>query len=429
MTAVRAILGGMVGLVVDTARLWLRFLPQLIALGLTGWLLNTWLLYAAARLGAINDLAGIVSLSGVVLVKLIIVVAMFETLKPGLPALTAAASRPALERARFREEAAHFTTLLSAALVPFFVYYTAWGLLAGIVREYSLLRLQFAEFGELVRPLEVSGGWWVVGSVAFIWLIRRGAKMLRQRYPAPWWNFLIVLCDASWVFIAAYVIAVWKGGLISWIANRRVGEMAVDVWLWLRNPFSSAQAAAPIPSDHLPPPALDALGQLFLFALLPVVWLTIAALIYRYDVHRMESAEITGGSRTAERVMARYNALPKVLRDFGHHFIKGAISRYRAIASSIRLTFASGLVMLLTLIVLYRAIDWAVAWVWMGVLRTIGPHEIEFWHVLISQFAIWLGSIGFPGDGGVIPQTLKVCLLAAALERAFAAGRGWRSLD
>lgn len=421
------------GLIPDSLRLWLRFLPQLLAIALVGTLAHTLLIEGAVTLGCINRLAGLVSLTLVVLLHLIVIVALFETLRPALPAITAAARaevEPAPAAAEPQGLGGRIATVLSLALVPFFAYYAAWGFLGDTIRSYSRAGLARANPFDPAQSgplLDVSGGWWLVASVALIWVIRRIAKALKARSDRTIWSLLIVLCEAGWAFVGIYVIAEWKGGVLGWLADREISDVARDVWHAISQPVGVARASGLVPVEQTPPGLIEALTALFFYALLPVVWLTLAALIYRYDVHRAEAGDLTGGVSPVEAAVGRWQALPKWLRDFVGHFWAGTLKRYRALANSVRLTFASGLISIVVLILLYRAIDWLSAWAWLGLVRLIGPRADTVWEAVGSQIAILLGSPSWPGDG-VIPQTLKICLLAAALERAFAAGRTWRAL-
>lgn len=432
---------GPFGLVADTLRLWLRFLPQLMAIALLSVIARGLLLEAAVSIGFVNHLAGLISLSVVVLVKLVVVVALFEVLRSALPAMKQASTGddPPAEAtataastttpARPPSGTARVATILSLALVPFFAYYAAWGFLGDTIRDYSRLSLSRDPFGTHGMALDVSGGWWLVLSVALLWLVRRFAKARGKKSTNSLWNLLIVMCEAGWAFIGLYVISQWKEGLFAWFATHNIADYLVDGWRDFLTLIGSAHAAGgvPVPVEKTPPSLRTTISEIFFYGLLPVVWLTIAALIYRYDVHRMSDAELTAGSPRLERLLARYRGLPKFLRDFLEHFTKGTAKRYWALASSVRLTFASGLLALLAMIVLYRAIDWASAWAWLGLARLIGPHPLPVWEAIAGQISLLLGSPSYPGDG-IVPMTLKICLLAAALERSFAAGRKWQRL-
>jgi hypothetical protein len=429
--------GGPLALIPDTFALWFRFLPQLLALALAGTMLNELLIFGAVWIGYHNRLAGLLSLTLVVLVKLVIIVVMLETLRPGLPAITQATltAKKEAEAEAEQSKKSHDTgwkrlpTVVSITLVPFFAYYAAWGFLGDTIREYAREGLgQFNPFDKTYSGslFDVSGGWWLVASIAMLWVIRWSAKRLKKRRDNPAWNVLIVLCEAGWTFVGLYVISQWQGGLFHWLAERRIGDMGRDLWQAI-NPVGIAKAELSGPIEATPPSTTGVLTTLFFTALLPIVWLALVALIYRYDVHDSGLGASGSWSGRVDGTVARWNKLPAWLRDFIGHFWAGTAKRYRAAANSVYLAGAAGLVPLVVLVVVYNALDWLSAWAWMGATRLIGPHTRVVWEGVSDQISIVLGTPSDPG-GGIIPQTLSICLLAAALERSFKVGRVWHKL-
>ena len=67
-----------------------RFWPQLVALVLAGVLAGDLLLQLAAKVALANHFAGLAMLTLVALAQLVVTVAMFHVLRPGLPHLLAA---------------------------------------------------------------------------------------------------------------------------------------------------------------------------------------------------------------------------------------------------------------------------------------------------------------------------------------------------
>ncbi|WP_283193641.1 hypothetical protein [Rhizobium sp. AN80A] len=129
-----------------TASLVWRFWPQLAALWLLGFIGNLLLNEFAAMIGRWSSLAGLSVLALVVLLKLVVIMALFETVRRGLPALNAA-SHGLTDRLETTTEVetppppGDFVSALALSLVPFFAFYTAWGFLADTVRDYSKLSL------------------------------------------------------------------------------------------------------------------------------------------------------------------------------------------------------------------------------------------------------------------------------------------------
>ncbi|QEN89857.1 hypothetical protein FZC33_27670 [Labrys sp. KNU-23] len=399
-----------------------RYWPHLTALWLAGVLAEDVLTEIAVRIGFLNQLAGLSALTLVVLVKLVVIIALFEIVRPGLPSLQAAAKAAEISQSDRREgEPAGFTMALSLALVPFFAFYAAWGFLSDTVREYSKLALDLTPFGQNARILEVSGGWLLLVSVAIAWLVRLGAKQMHKRSKHVFWPFLIVVCEANWAFIALYVLSNWHSEIMAWVS--RLPE-TLNGWL---SPVARAAAAARAeavtpPIEYAPASWIDSLTALFTYTLYPVVWLTLAALVYGYDIGR---AERPMESRWG-RAIGHWDRLPKFLRDFLTHFVAGTARRYRALAEGVGLTFGAGLALVVTVIVAFRLLDWGAAWAWYGAARLIGPHEIGLWQIIAHALSILLGSPSAPGNGALI-MPLKITLLAAGLETGFAQGRQWRS--
>jgi len=406
-----------------TLQLLWRFWPQLMALWLLGLIGNSLLNEIAVMIGRLNALAGLSTLALVVLLKLVIIVGLFETVRPGLPALDAA-SRTAAARpdAGTGEEVRKpgFTSILALTLVPFFAYYAAWGFLGDTIREYSRLSLDLMLAGEGYTPLKFGSSAWLLISVAVAWAVRRFAKFMHERSKAPIWAIIIVVCEANWAFIGLYVISTWEGDIRSWVAKL---PETVGHFLGFLNPVGDAAAATAFPptAEAASISLSKQMRGLFLYALYPVVWLTLAALVYGYDIN----GERPLAEGRMARAVSRWEALPKAIRDFISHFIAGTAKRYRALAEGVGLTLNSGLGLMISVILLYRVLDWGAAWAWYGISRLIGPYDLLSWQMIAQAITLFFGNPSSPGDG-VLIMPIKICLLAAALEIGFAQGRQWR---
>lgn len=426
-----------------TGKLWWRFWPQLTLLVLIGILLNDQLLLLSAHIGFVDRSLGFAALTLVVLTKLVVTVLGFMLMRPALPAVAAAqalsagtavpitgpddaaadatgvpqaptAPVPPTTPTR-RQRLTGFATTLTIALVPFFAYYAAWGLLADTVREYSILGLDLAPFGGDGNLLDAIGARWLVVSVVVTWILRRLFKALRDRTGAPVWKLLIVLCETNWVFIGLFVLSQWKDEAIAWVASGTAWEWLNRIWQAVLTPISTAFAAAE-PVEWAPPDATTVATGLFFYALLPLIWLVLAALIYGHDL-----AGEPGWMRhrRLERIGSRYAALPKFIRDFIGHFIGGYRSRYLPVANSIRLVLHADLALLLVFVVGWRVIGWGADWLWMGATHVIGPHPLGLWQLFVDGLSLLLGDLSATTPG-ILVEPLRICLVAAVLEIAFA---------
>jgi hypothetical protein len=403
-----------------TFRLWWRFWPQLVALVLLGIVFGDLFMQIAARAAFLNHMAGLALLTLVALTQLIVTVAMFQTLLPALPAVRAAQKAAQGEsQAEPSTGSARLARMVTVALLPFFAYYAAWGFLGDTVRQYSRVTLDMAPFGESAgNVLDVLDSRWLILSVVVAWVIRRFATTTQKRGRHSFWQIVVVICETNWIFIGLYVISRWKDQIVGWIMSRNIFSVLQATADGVAHPIASAFAAPMVPVEVTSIDTTTKLANLFFYMLLPVIWLVLAALIYGYDVR--DDKELIRMHSRVERLGERYRAIPKFLRDFVEHFISGYRSRYLPIANGARITLSSGVVLIVTLIVGYRLIDWAAAWAWLGMTRLIGPHELDTWQVLTQGVSLLFGSAFQDSSTGILVEPLRISFLAAVLETAFA---------
>ena len=398
-----------------TGRLLARFWPQLLLIGATGYIMRDLLLYTAVRVGMQHPLGGMVTLSLVVLSKLVVVVMMFLTLRPGLPALGSLRQTPAggAPAAKGKTSGDHMLAVTTAAILPFFAYYAAWGFLGDTVREYSRLALSRVPFGEKAEFLDVLSSRGLLLSIAACWLVRWLAKRMNNRAGSPYWRLTIVAADASWMFIGLYGLSIWMDEFIEWLgAAVSLESLSADAGALL---FAVAHAAEPFtPVEFQTPDALTQLQSLFFYALLPMVWLVMAAIINGY--------ELSGSSRRTSPLTSGATTWRKWLADFVSHFLSDYRSRYGPVWTCLKMALGSGLAILLSFIIAYRMIGWASAWLWFGLTRWMPAPDLSAWQVIFDVASIFIGS---PSDlsGGILPDAARIALLAAVLERAVAANR------
>ncbi|WP_152662458.1 hypothetical protein [Devosia soli] len=401
-----------------------RYWPQLAAIWLLGFIGNLVLNEFAALVGRWNSLAGLSVLAIVVLLKLIVIVALFETVRPALPALDRASRLSTSHReggSSLRDETAGFVGALTLTLVPFFAFYAAWGFLSDTLRDYSKLALSLFLSGEEGSLLDVTGGLWLTVPIAIAWVVRAFSKRMHKRSRAWIWPVLTVVCEANWAFIGIFALSQWQGDILAWLGH---ATDAIGAVFGALSPVreATAQPFVPPPPEFAQPPIGPRLTSLFFYGLYPVVWLTIAALVYGYDIN---ASPLPAEGRFS-RLVSRWKALPKSVRDFIARFGAGTVKRYQALAEGIGLTLKSGLALILSAIMLYRLLDWLSAWAWYGLTQLIGPHDLPLWQIIAQVISPFIGTPSDPGEGFLITP-LKICLLAATLEVGFAHGRQWKA--
>ncbi|MBB3144435.1 hypothetical protein FHS21_000831 [Phyllobacterium trifolii] len=401
-----------------TFRLWLRFWPQLIAVVLLGLTVSDLLMWVAVKAAYINHYAGLGLLTLVALTQLVTTVSMIQIVRPGLPSVNAAQTQADEQADKSEFGLSRLTTIIAVALLPFFAYYAAWGFLGDTVRQYSRLALELRPFeGGGGSVLDVLDSKWILLSVAVSWIIRNFAKAMKERTKRSVWDIIMVVCETNWIFIGLYIISRWKDDWLQALVEGRLWSWFEQFFAALAQPVSSAFAAALVPVEQVPENFSAVAINLFFHALLPVIWLVMVALVYGYDVR--DQKELMRIHHRVERFGERYQAIPKFLRDFIEHFISGYRSRYLPIANGVRLTLNSGLLLIITLILGYRFIEWAAAWLWLGTAHLIGPHSIAVWEVLANGVTFLFGSPLQDSSTGILVEPLRICFLAAVLETAF----------
>ena len=392
-----------------TASLIARFWPQLLLIGAIGYIASDLLLKGAVAVGLQNPLGGMIVLSLVVLTKLLVVVMMFAVLRPGLPALASLRQASAVHspEARQTRSADHMLAATAAVILPFFAFYAAWGFLGDTVRVYSRMALDAVPFGERADIFGLLRSRGLIASIVLCWLIRWFAKRMNDRAHSPYWRLLIVAADASWIFIGLYALNVWKDEFITWIG---AGALLEELRAGALTPAISIAAHAAegfTPVEFQRPGLLEQAQRLFFYALLPMVWLVMAAIINGY--------ELSAATAPAAAPPSRNSTWRKWLHDFVAHFFGGYRSRYQPVWTCLRLTLGAGLATLITFVIAYRLIGWLGAWLWYGATRTLGVPDLNSWQVVFGVASLFIGS---PSDldGGILLDAVRIALLAAVLE-------------
>lgn len=391
-----------------------RFWPQLVGITALAIIVVNVLLLAAAKVALMEPMAGLMLLTFVVLAQLIATVAMFQVLLPGLPSIKSAQAAARKDIVAGAIQGSAFVSLLGAALLPFFLYYVAWGFLGDTIRRYSRIALEMAPLGQSANVLDVLDSRWLLLTIAIAWTLRAAAKRGLGRNPNSFLPIVVIVCETSWIFIGLYVLGRWKESLFAWVGTAvRNGTDALSGAF-----MSVAHAAAIVPVEYMPRAPSVVLISLFWYMLLPVIWLVLAAIIYGHDLRGTPAIR----SVRSQSLLKRYQSLPAFLIKFIDSFIAGYRSRYFPVANGIKLALGTSALLLAVLIIGYRTIDWASAWLWLGSVRLIGQQQPYWWSVLPDAISLFLGNQYQDSTLGIVTEPLRIVFLASVLESVFRAG-------
>lgn len=367
-----------------------------------------------------SPLLGYVGISSLVLVQLITTAMMFIIMRPSLPALSRAGNA-----GDWLPPARPWTNSLSAALLPFFAFYVAWGLLELVKKDFQLnfLDTQLADLMEKVvlqkKNIEDMEDWRNIMSLKGLWIAVVIAGVVR--YFAKWrlsntgklrWALLATLCEAYWVFIGVTMIATYVGMAKTFWYETRFWNA---VTTWWENPF-----VFHIRLDGLKAvvtPLWTFIRSVAGAVLLPLVWLAITAIIYGLDLRKRQ--RISGENDRIYTLTEQYQNSHFLVKRFVGKISAGWDSKGVPVLNSIRLLLRAGIPALVILCVGWQLLAFLDGWGWRMAVNLIGPHDRDFWESHSTPIKMLIGNSNSLRPA-LFTQVLRVVLLAAVFDRAVA---------
>jgi len=377
--------------VLSTAtRAYARCWPALLAWFLAGWTARLLLLRVAADIGNDLPLVGQLILPLAVIARLASYVAMFLVLRSAFPGVAAADPEPANGgRMSFL---ARWGTAVSVAILPFFVVYAAWGMIAEDSRDYAAASLDQAALldGESANALDVAVDAWTLGLVVVAFVARVLLQRFRDRLPG-WTAAVSAYLEAVWVLVALLVIRELLAGVPAWFATRRMFAPLVDTvvawrdaqpWFaWLGDAFSWL---------------MTQLGDV---VFQPLAWVALAAVVYAGIRSTGATASAPRNVRLARAraaVTTRWARLPRWMRAGLAAMTGGFQERWLPIASSVRLIWSAGPLALGGFLLAYAVAHAAGEWLDVALLRALGPHELAFWRAVDDPVGLLVVALVVP---------------------------------
>lgn len=392
------------------ARAYARCWPALLAWFLAGWLARLLLLRLAAAIGNELPIVGQLILPLAVIARLASYVAMFLVLRSALPTLEDGDAAP--EEAGPMRFLARWGSAISAAILPFFVIYAAWGMIAEDSRDYAAAALDQADLwgGGSSRALDVVVDVWSIGIVvvAFLgrWLLQRFAARLHRSTAV-----VAAYLEAVWVLVALLIVRELLSGIPGWIATRRMFAPIADtiaVWRDQQTWFRWLGDAATWLMEQLG----DVVFQ-------PLAWVALAAIVYARTVTRADSTAGVRLARARDAVTRRWARIPLGARRLLTASTGGFQERWLPIAGSIRIVASAGPLVLGGFLLGYAVLHAAGEWLAIGILRALGPHEFLFWTAVDDPVTLLVVALVIPAQ-----LTLVAAAYDAALRRSAVAEGG-----
>lgn len=366
--------------------------PALIAWYLGGEALHRLLVQLAGFVGGYTTLGGLLLLPLAVAARLISYVAMYLTVRSSLPHSdrTSAGGR--------RE----FVSATLSAILPFFAFYTAWGLLDADQTVFSQIASDIAlantGYG-ISEPLGDRGGLIAVGVLPVtVLVIALIARLVYTRFAArlPQWTVgLAVYAEVLWTFMLFTMVARWWVGVLAWFSEREVVGWMQGIGDWF--------AATVAPVAFVWEGATWLFGVLVAALIVPAAWITVAGVIFGTTFDSTPPFARWGGGAARGAVMSVARTL---------------VMRLEGLWAAVAVIWRGGPVMFGTYALAYAAWSFAEQTGTRGVLQLIGAHEQAFWSQVYGLVLVAVAAVAEP---------LRVAIVSTAYDAVI--GRPQAGLD
>lgn len=251
----------------------------------------------------------------------------------------------------------------------------------------------------LLVPLAVAAGTWIVRAVCERFHNRTGSRVLAVA---------TAVFEANWMLFAVAFVGTVIGQITGWLTGRVFWHVIGGAVTGVLHRLDGLLTALALPqvsaawhwfAGYLP----DLKDGL----VLPILWLTITAVVYGEEVTR--DGKLVEDSRRLNRVAGTWQRLPGRTRYFSELFSREWRDKYVPFVNGLKLVLRGGAVLYLLFCLMYVLLKVATDWAWIGATQLIGAHDWAWW---------WprLPVLDFVRDG--VYEMLRICLLAAAFDLA-----------
>ena len=351
---------------------------------LGGEVLHQLLVQLAGFVGGHTTLGGLLLLPLAVAARLVSYIAMYLTVRPSL----AHSAHP--EAGGYQE----FLAATLAAILPFSVFYAAWGMLTADQNEFFNIAggIALADSNYEFDQLGDRGGIISVGLIPVtVLVIALAARILHARYSArlPSWTLIVAsYAELLWTFMLFTLVGQWWADVREWIADRAVAAWMQDLGDWF--------------ASNIAPVAMLWEGTLWLVGLLSVVlivpagWLAIAGVIYGTTFD--STPPVLKRSRAALK-----GTTAKLVRIF--------LRRFEDLWAAVSVIWRGGPVLIGAFVLFYALWRLATDAAARGILQLIGGHDSSFWGAYLPLILAGIAALAEP---------LGVAIVATAYDAVIA---------
>ncbi|MGF6822262.1 hypothetical protein M2317_001166 [Microbacterium sp. ZKA21] len=356
----------------------------LVAWYLGGEALHELLVQLAGFVGGHTTLGGLLLLPLAVAARLASYVAMYLSVRPALPHIAAP------EHSGPRE----FGAAILPAILPFFAFYAAWGMLTADQIEFMNIaaRIALEEVALDATQLGDRGGLITAGVLPItVLVVALAARFAFSRFSGrlPTWTLILATyAEVLWTFMLFTLVGQWWGDALDWATTTAGAQWFDGIGDW----FAANIAVVAVVWEA----GTWAFGILIAAVIVPAAWLLVAGVIYGTT---FESA-VPRMLRTATESRGSAAILARTLT-----------RRFEDLWAAMAVIWRSGPVLFGGYALAYCL--WALAEQvgTRGVLQAIGGHDTDFWAAYLPLILVGVAAIAEP---------LRVAIVATAYDSVIA---------
>ncbi|WP_238350624.1 hypothetical protein [Kribbella shirazensis] len=390
--------------------------PRLLAVFLVAQLAHRGLQWVAVQAGAKAEAAGIAVLAMLVMVSLAMYVSMFLVLRGELPFHRRAVTEGTLAPDGMEPGREHRPLdAIAAALLPFLAFYAAYKFLQNEALDYEY-QLAAHKANETVATI-LGGGtvpqqseglqslstWLFIGLGVTAYLLRFAFKKWKKDEEGPVRKLFITYLEALWIFVVAYQATSVIPPPMTWLKERQAWQWLQDGYAWVLDHLLGVNQVREV-WDTVTGFVAAGIADLWDAAVLPLMWITMTAVIYGRVVRKPDKPRWR-----FDRLTHRWQRTPRIVRVAGNSMVADWKDRWTPVVEAFRLVVRSGLRPMLGYFLAWAIVTFAASAVWIVLkLWVLGPHTLQFWLVVDEPLTLVT-------DG--LKIMLQVSLLAAAYDR------------
>ncbi|WP_405064603.1 hypothetical protein OG474_21340 [Kribbella sp. NBC_01505] len=391
--------------------------PRLLAVFLIAQLAHRGLQWVAVQAGAKAEAAGLAVLALIVVVSLAMYVGMFLVLRGELPFHRRAVAEGMLAPDGVEPgKESRPVDALAAALLPFLAFYAAYKFLQAeaLDYEYQLAVHQANDtLGKMLgggaapepsQGLQSLSTWLFVAVGAVAYLLRFVFKKWKRENEGPVRKLFVTYLEALWIFVVIYQATAYIPSPKQWLETRQIWQWLQDAYGWVLDHTLGVTHVREV-WDAVTGFIAAGFGDLWSAAVLPLMWITMTAVIYGRAVHKAHKEP----RWRFDRLTNRWQQTPRFVQVAGNSVVADWKDRWSPVVNAFRLVIRSGVRPMLGYFLAWAVVTFAASGVWIALkLWVLGPHTLSFWLVIDGPLSLLTDALKI---------MLQVSLLAAAYDR------------